>query len=141
MASFATPGNFECNLADHLAVGRIDDGHRAADFGDTQSCVPAVLNIATRGRLSTSTLSNVSLVVVSMKCAMFVVSDVLTSTCRPGSSPMPSGSTPTGMSEMTAAFVDVDDGDEVVVLVGDVKRIAAEDAESEVRGPGRTAAS
>ena len=90
----------------------------------THSCVPAGLKMATRGRLSTSTLSKVLCDVVSMKWAMLVVSDVLTSTLPSGLMPMPSGSTPTGMSPRTLPLLDVDDGDEVVVLVGDVQRIA-----------------
>ena len=67
----------------------------------TQSCAPSAVNSATRGRLSTSTLSMVVLVAVSMKCAMFVVSDVLTSSLPSGLMPMPSGSTPTGISAST----------------------------------------
>ncbi len=35
---------------------------------------------------------------MSMKCAMLVVSDVLTSSLPSGLTPIPSGSTPTGIS-------------------------------------------
>ena len=67
----------------------------------TQTSEPSGLNSAKRGRESTSTLSVISCVVVSMKCAMFVVSDVLTMVLPSGLMPMPSGSTPTGISAST----------------------------------------
>ena len=70
----------------------------------TQTWLPSALNSAKRGRLSTSTLSIVVLVAVSMKWAMLVVSDVVTSTLPSGLMPMPSGSTPTGISASTESF-------------------------------------
>ena len=42
----------------------------------TQSCDPSAVNSAKRGRVPTSTLSTISKLLVSMKCAMFEVSDV-----------------------------------------------------------------
>src|SRR5215470_15386281 len=62
---------------------------------DTQTSEPSRLNSAKRGRASTSTLATIRRVCVSMKCAMLVVSDVLTRMRPSGLSPMPSGSTPT----------------------------------------------
>ena len=64
----------------------------------TQTCLPSAVNSAKRGRESTSTLSTISYVAVSMKCAMLVVSEVFTSILPSGLMPMPSGSTPTGIS-------------------------------------------
>ena len=46
----------------------------------------------------------VVLVAVSMKCAMLVVSDVVTRSLPSGLMPMPSGSTPTGISASTVSF-------------------------------------
>jgi hypothetical protein len=65
---------------------------------ETHTSAPSAVNRATRGRLPTSTLATTSLVAVSMKCAMLVVSDVLTSMPPSGLTPIPSGSTPTGIS-------------------------------------------
>ena len=45
---------------------------------ETQTSEPSGLNSAKRGRASTSTLATIWRVCVSMKCAMLVVSDVLT---------------------------------------------------------------
>ena len=59
-----------------------------------------------------------------MKCAMLVVSEVLTIILPSGLTPMPSGSTPTGISATHVLALDVDDGDQIVVLVGDVERLA-----------------
>ncbi len=56
------------------------------------------MNSATRGRVSTSTFDNTFCVLVSMKCAMLVCSDVFTTRLPSGETPMPSGSTPTGIS-------------------------------------------
>ena len=67
----------------------------------TQTCAPSAVKRATRGRLPTSTLAIGFCVAVSMKCAMLVVSEVLTSTLPSGLTPMPSGSTPTGISFVT----------------------------------------
>ena len=69
---------------------------------ETHSSEPSLLNCAKRGRWSTSTLAMTSRDTVSMKCAMLVVSDVLTSTFPSGLSPMPSGSTPTWTSPSRA---------------------------------------
>ena len=59
-----------------------------------------------------------------MKCTMFVVSDVFTSTLPSGLMPMPSGSTPDRNFGQHLVGLDIDDGDEIVVLIGDVERIA-----------------
>ena len=67
----------------------------------TQASLPFGVNSTKRGRASTSTLSVISCVEVSMKWAMFVVSDVLTMILPSGEMPMPSGSTPTGISDST----------------------------------------
>ena len=91
---------------------------------ETQTCAPSAVHSARRGRLSTRTLATTLCVSVSMKCAMLVVSEVLTSHLPSGLMPMPSGSTPTGISPTTSPRVDVDDGDEVVVLVGDIEVLA-----------------
>jgi hypothetical protein len=60
---------------------------------ETHSSEPSSLNVAKRGRASTSTLATTLRVAVSMKCAMFVVSDVFTRILPSGLIPMPSGST------------------------------------------------
>ena len=59
-----------------------------------------------------------------MKWAMLVVSEVLTRILPSGLMPMPSGSTPTGTSRQDLVLLDVEHGDLIVVLVGDVERIA-----------------
>ena len=64
----------------------------------TQSRLPSAVNSAKLGRESTRTLSVISCDSVSMKCAMLVVSEVLTRVLPSGLTPMPSGSTPTGIS-------------------------------------------
>ena len=56
---------------------------------------------AKRGRESTSTFATISKVSVSIRCAMFVVSEVLTTILPSGLTPIPSGSTPTGTSAST----------------------------------------
>ena len=71
---------------------------------DTQTCFPSPVNSATRGRVSTSTLSTTLYVPVSMKWAMLVVSEVVTRTVPSGLMPIPSGSTPTGTSAITVPF-------------------------------------
>ena len=71
---------------------------------ETQSDLPSFENSAKRGRASTSTLSMTLCVVVSMKWAMLVVSEVFTSTLPSGLMPMPSGSTPTGTSATIEFF-------------------------------------
>ena len=67
----------------------------------TQTCDPSGVNSATRGRLSTSTLSMIAWLAVSMKCAILVVSEVATSRLPSGLMPSPSGSTPTKISANT----------------------------------------
>ena len=67
----------------------------------TQTSAPSAVNVATRGRWSTSTLWVISWLSTSMKCAMLVVSEVLTMVLPSGLMPMPSGSTPTGISAST----------------------------------------
>ena len=77
--------DLEADLLDDLVLDRIDDAAVPPTSDVTQSCLPSAVNSAKRGRLSTSTLATISWVLVSMKCAMFVVSDVLTRmACRPG---------------------------------------------------------
>ena len=71
--------------------------------------------------------------VVSMKWAMLVVSEVLTRIVPSGLMPMPSGSTPTGTSASTVFVLHVDHRDHVVVLVGDVERIALRVQDEELR--------
>ena len=68
----------------------------------TQTCDPSGVNSAKRGRVSTSTLLVTSWLSVSMKCAMLVVSEVLTMVLPSGLTAMPSGSTPTGISVFTS---------------------------------------
>src|SRR6185436_7670336 len=62
------------------------------------------LNSAKRGRASTSTLATIWRVVVSIKCAMLVVSEVLIRILPSGLMAMPSGSTPTWISPRRARF-------------------------------------
>src|SRR5262245_36592062 len=71
---------------------------------ETQTSEPSRLNSAKRGRESTSTLATIWRVAVSMKCAMLVVSDVLTRILPSGLMPMPSGSTPTCTSPSGTRF-------------------------------------
>ena len=66
---------------------------------ETQTSASSLVHSAKRGRWSTRTLSVISCVSVSMKCAMLVVSDVLTTHLPSWLTPMPSGSTPTGISD------------------------------------------
>ena len=68
----------------------------------TQSCDPSAVNSAKRGRVPTSTLSTISKLLVSMKCAMLEVSDVAIRILPSGLMPTPSGSTPTGTSASTS---------------------------------------
>ena len=68
---------------------------------ETNSRLPSGLYSANRGRESTSTLATISKVPVSIRCAMLVVSEVLTTILPSGLTPMPSGSTPTGTSAST----------------------------------------
>ena len=68
-----------------------------------------------------------------MKCAMFVVSDVLTMVLPSGLMPIPSGSTPTGISATTLLALEVDHGDQIVVLIGDVERLAVRREHEELR--------
>ena len=63
----------------------------------TQISASSLVHSAKRGRWSTSTLSVISSVSASMKCAMLVVSDVFTIHLPSWLTPMPSGSTPTGI--------------------------------------------
>ena len=91
---------------------------------DTQSSDPSRLNSAKRGRESTSTLATIWRVVVSMKCAMLVVSEVLIRILPSGLMAMPSGSTPTWMSPSARALFEIDHGHRVVVLVGDIEHLA-----------------
>ncbi|MNT41965.1 hypothetical protein D3C72_1783580 [compost metagenome] len=67
----------------------------------TQTSELSGVNSANRGRESTRTLWVISLVSVSMKCAILVVSEVLTIVFPSGLMPIPSGSTPTGTSART----------------------------------------
>jgi hypothetical protein len=58
-----------------------------------------LVNTAKRGRVPTSTLATTFSVATSMKCAMLVVSDVHSTVLPSGLTAMPSGSTPTGISD------------------------------------------
>jgi hypothetical protein len=60
------------------------------------------VNFASRGRVSTSTLAMSFSVALSMTCAMLVLSEVATVYFESGLTPMPSGSTPTGISAFTS---------------------------------------
>ena len=103
---------------------------------DTQISASSLVHSAKRGRWSTRTLSVISCVSVSMKCAMLVVSEVFTTHLPSWLTPMPSGSTPTGISRQHLAAGDVDHGHHVVVLVGDVDHGAVgRDAISSGSGP------
>ena len=55
---------------------------------------------------------------------MLVLSEVATVYLESGLTPMPSGSTPTGISAFTSPRLGVHDGHHRVVLVGDVERAA-----------------
>ena len=55
---------------------------------------------------------------------MLVVSEVQTRILPSGLMAIPSGSTPTWMSPIAVAFLDIDNGDGVVVLVGDIEMLA-----------------
>src|SRR5262245_8425318 len=144
MASALTPGILKLILASTLRVAGSMTLTVPPISELTQTCVPSAVNSATRGRLSTRTLSMILFDAVSMKCAMLVVSDVATKSLPSGLIPRPSGSTPTGISATTVPFsaspalrllvdrdlrhpgvlFDVHGGHEVVVLVGDVERVA-----------------
>jgi len=65
---------------------------------ETQTVLPSGAKVASRGRVSTSTLASSSKVVLSMKCAMLVVSEVATVIFESGLTRMPSGSRPTEIS-------------------------------------------
>ena len=69
---------------------------------DTQSSLPSAVNLASRGRKSTSTLATSFVLALSMTCAMLVLSEVATVYLPSGLTVMPSGSTPTGTSASTS---------------------------------------
>ncbi len=69
---------------------------------DTQTSLPSGVNFASRGRVSTSTLATIFSLALSMTCAMLVDSEVATVYLESGLTPMPSGSTPTGISAFTS---------------------------------------
>src|SRR6516225_603660 len=73
----------------------------SSEIGNSE---PSRLNSAKRGREPTRTLATIWRVIVSMKCAMLVVSEVLIRIFPSGLSAMPSGSTPTWMSPILARF-------------------------------------
>src|SRR3990170_7537115 len=69
---------------------------------DTHSSLLSALNLASRGRESTSTLAISLCVELSMTCAMLVDSEVATVYLPSLLTVMPSGSTPTGTSASTS---------------------------------------
>ena len=71
-----------------------------ATSDDTQTRRPSAVKTAKRGRVPTSTLAVTLWLATSMKCAMLVVSDVHSTVASSGLTAMPSGSTPTGISEV-----------------------------------------
>ena len=92
---------------------------------ETQSSEPSLLNTAKRGLAPTSTLATISWVFASMKCAMLLVSEVQITNLPSGLTAIPSGSTPTWMLAVLRARFHIDDRDGVIVLVGDVEKLAA----------------
>ena len=91
---------------------------------DTHTSLPSGVNFASRGRVSTSTLATTFWLALSITCAMLVYSEVATVYLESGLTPMPSGSTPTGISAVTSPRLGIHDGHHRVVLVGDVERAA-----------------
>jgi len=77
---------------------------------------------STRPRIDED-IGEILCVCVSIKCAMFVVSDVLTSTLPSGLRPIPSGSTPTGISA-TCLRVVTSMAVTIVILVRNIKEPA-----------------
>ena len=67
---------------------------------ETQTSLSSGVNIATLGLASTKTFSTISKVSALIKWAMLVVSEVLTKIFPLFVSPIPSGSTPTGISSI-----------------------------------------
>ena len=65
---------------------------------ETQTWEPSCFQTAMRGRGATSTFATTLPVAALMKCAMLVVSEVFTMVPPSGLTPMPSGSTPVGIS-------------------------------------------
>ncbi len=106
-----------------LLLRRIDDADRAADLCRYPDLRASLLNSATRGRLSTRMFSTFLKPSVVMKCAMFVVSDVVDEEFSVRAHAHPFGfDTPPDVGH-DSPLEDVDDGDEVIVLVGDVERV------------------
>ena len=68
---------------------------------DTQSSDPSGLNSAKRGRGATRMLATIFFARQSMRWAMLVVSEVLTTIAPSGLTATPSGSIPTGNCETT----------------------------------------
>ena len=69
---------------------------------ETKSLEPSgVYSREARAASPTSTFATISKLPVSIRCAMFVVSEVLTTILPSGLTPIPSGSTPTGTSAST----------------------------------------
>ncbi len=104
ICSSVTPGILKVIFFTTLRVSTSMTETVPPTSAETQSHLPSRLNSAKRGRASTSTLSITWKVLVSMKWAMLVVSEVLTRIDPSGLNPIPSGSTPTGTSATTLFF-------------------------------------
>ena len=89
---------------------------------ETQTSEPSGVNWAKRGLVSTSTLAMTSCFAVSMKWAMLVVSDVFAFAVGLNAHALRLDADRDLGHDLPA--VDVDGGDQIVVLVGDIERLA-----------------
>ena len=96
------PRHVERDLMRDHVLDRVDDADRSADLGRHPElrAVLRVLGVA-RTRVGTRMLATDFLFRQSMRCAMLVVSEVLTTIEPSGLTATPSGSTPTGNSLTT----------------------------------------
>ena len=91
---------------------------------ETQSSLPSAVNFASRGRKSTSTLAISLRVALSMTCAMLVLSEVATVYLPSGLDGHAFRLDADRHLGQYLAGLDVHDGDERIVLVGDVDDLA-----------------